>query len=614
MVLYERTTINITINHGVAEEIRNIHKTIRILKPVAVNQANVALYFAKDHYKNNIYKLTGKTYNLLDGKLQTTELPSGEFYKSKLVGDNYEISFALPDVRVGSIIDYSFNIVSPFYYHLPVWEIQSELPKLITEYSLSYPPQFDFMSILHVKPTLKEFNNAEDAIEAPEQFCQFKESFANSGGNAFTLLVRKNVPAMVKEHYVFNINNYKEYVDFQMVKNMATDFVFLDSWEKYNEEMLKIGIVKSIRRNNKFLSDTVKAIINGQTNKAAIAKEIFCYVRNNFYADGAAAKLKDASLKDVFYERKGSKGSINAVLAAMLNVAGLEASLMATSTSNEIPASAVYPIENRLNYYACALKTDTGYIFLDATDKSMPFGLLPGNCYDGYCRIISDEGDSRNLSPDMIQDVNDHFMDIDMSADTETTISYTHKMGMYSSANCRRQMGGPGFSIDPILSKIVSALDDNAVITGHQLINTNLPDTSLVLIITYKLKKRPDNSGEFLSSAYIKNFPKNPLPAVSRIHPVEYTCRSVTKFHITIKLPRGYDLLSNPAPTNISLGENDMVYIKNSSWHPGSDLFEIDFTCSRNRATFEPQDYGLLRSFYEDVSREENKVIEFKKK
>jgi len=146
VVLFEKYTIDIGADFLQRE---TIHKIIRILKSDATNLANVAIFFPADDYKNYVYKIEGTTYNLDDDKLTGTPLGKEDKFKKKIEGNLFEVDFTMPGVKEGSIIEYAYTIVSKVSVFLPVWHIQSQYPKLVSEYQLYFPHNYDFVSKLY---------------------------------------------------------------------------------------------------------------------------------------------------------------------------------------------------------------------------------------------------------------------------------------------------------------------------------------------------------------------------------------------------------------------------------------------------------------------------------
>src|SRR5690349_22677640 len=56
--------------------------------------------------------------------------------------------FAIPDVKAGTVIEYQYEIMSPFTYNFRKWEFQADIPKVYSEYRTSIPGNYVYNIIL----------------------------------------------------------------------------------------------------------------------------------------------------------------------------------------------------------------------------------------------------------------------------------------------------------------------------------------------------------------------------------------------------------------------------------------------------------------------------------
>ncbi|MEO5944257.1 MAG: hypothetical protein ABIP30_09615 [Ferruginibacter sp.] len=118
-----------------------VHKRILILSKNALDLAKVEFYLYKNEneQEEKVEKLNAVTYNLVDGKIEETVLGKDDVFKTKIDKRHTIEKFTMPNVKEGSIIDYSFTLKSDFLSHIRPWYFQSRYPKLWSEYSLDYP-------------------------------------------------------------------------------------------------------------------------------------------------------------------------------------------------------------------------------------------------------------------------------------------------------------------------------------------------------------------------------------------------------------------------------------------------------------------------------------------
>ena len=72
--------------------------------------------------------------------------------KRKLIRKVTEISFALPNVRVGTVFEYRYKFTRKSYSHIPSWNFQQRIPVRYSAYNVIVPEYFEFT----VQSTLRQ--------------------------------------------------------------------------------------------------------------------------------------------------------------------------------------------------------------------------------------------------------------------------------------------------------------------------------------------------------------------------------------------------------------------------------------------------------------------------
>src|SRR6185312_6504300 len=133
--------------------------------------------------------------------------------KKKIVDNEVVMNFSMPSVKEGSIIDYSYDIVSYFNEYTFTWQIQDEYPKLESEFSITFPKTIQFTTISHTRLKSKTLNLEEDAEKSTDSFCFVKRKYDESQK---TFWLRRNVAGVKKESYVVNRVNQLERLEMQL--------------------------------------------------------------------------------------------------------------------------------------------------------------------------------------------------------------------------------------------------------------------------------------------------------------------------------------------------------------------------------------------------------------
>lgn len=122
---------------------------IKILKESALEQASASLiYYDGSGYENDerIDDLKGFTYNMEGNQIVTTTLDKKSIKKERLSNELFAIKFNLPNVRKGSVIEYSYTRITPLNYQIEpsTWAFQGSVPIAWSEYKINIPVFLDY--------------------------------------------------------------------------------------------------------------------------------------------------------------------------------------------------------------------------------------------------------------------------------------------------------------------------------------------------------------------------------------------------------------------------------------------------------------------------------------
>lgn len=126
---------------------------IKIYKKEGYKWANEGVrYYIGQSEKEGVLFYKAVTYNLVNGVIEKTKLKSeGEFIEK--VNKFWNVKkIAMPNVKEGSIIEYSYVITSPFLSNVPDWEFQKEIPVNYSEFTTAIPEYFIYS--VHTKGVL----------------------------------------------------------------------------------------------------------------------------------------------------------------------------------------------------------------------------------------------------------------------------------------------------------------------------------------------------------------------------------------------------------------------------------------------------------------------------
>jgi len=346
------------------------------------------------------------TYNLAEGKIEKVKLKSdGEFNEIKAKNWSQK-KITLPDVKVGSIIEYKVTIRSPYFSTLPEWYFQKDIPVNYSEFTACIPEYYVYNArnngFVFPKVTVEKqgrsitFTNKDDGggLTVNSKYSYDKLDYEETQ----TKYVAENVPAIKDEVYVNNIDNYTSSIIYELsgkrmpqsnYENFATD------WE---------GVVKKIYESDDFglevnktgyFENDVDIILKGLTSYDEKIAAIFTFVKSRMNWNKNNSYYCDEGVRKAYKDKTGNVAEINLMLISMLRYAGLDVNPILVSTrSNGIT---IFPSRTAFNYVIAGVESSNSILLLDATNKNALPNILPFNALNWVGRIIRKNGTSAEV-------------------------------------------------------------------------------------------------------------------------------------------------------------------------------------------------------------------------
>ena len=101
------------------------HIRIKILKKEGTDWANAVIpLYHSGSSEEKVTQLKASTFNMENGKMVETKLSKDGIFREKFNRNFNHQKFTFPDVKEGSVIEYSYKITSDFFVNFPNWQFQ----------------------------------------------------------------------------------------------------------------------------------------------------------------------------------------------------------------------------------------------------------------------------------------------------------------------------------------------------------------------------------------------------------------------------------------------------------------------------------------------------------
>ncbi|MDB5203713.1 MAG: hypothetical protein JWQ27_3122 [Ferruginibacter sp.] len=593
------------------------YKRVHILNKNGYDAADVQIgLYTSGSAEEELTSLKAVTYNLENGKVVETRLEKENIFKDKISKRWLVKKFTFPNIKAGSIIEFEYKVHSDFIFNLQPWEFQGNYPHLWSEYNVSIPQFYYYMTMaqgyhpFYIKSQdtrLGTYSIVDNAGAGQSDFITINSNITDYRW------VMKDVPALKEESYTSTINNHISKIQFQLseyrpplaYKNLMA------SWPEATRDLMNdADFGATLNRDNGWLSDVVKEATVGAATKLDKAKSIFAFVRDNFTCTKSSGISLEKPLKAVLKARNGTVAEINLLLTAMLLKANIEADPVLLSTRSHGFVMAMYPLLERYNYVISHVSIDGVDYYLDASEPRMGFNKRTYETYNGSARLINPVASSVNFLADSLLETSVTSVFLNNDDKGNLTGSVNRVPGYFESFRIRNRVKEKGQ--DDIFTDIKKNYTGNFKVyeTGID----SLTKLEEPVKVHFYLDMKNDNEDIiYMNPMFGEGWKDNPFKSAERKYPVEMPYAIDEVFILTLDVPKGYVVDELPKQTKVKLYEDDdtgFEYLVSVS----EGVISLRSRVRISRATYHPDEYELLREFFNLIVKKHSEQIVFKKK
>lgn len=583
------------------------HGRIKILRPKGLDLANIAVPLYKNGDRiERLISVKASSFNIEDGRIREVKLNPREVFTENIDKNSDQKKFTIPNVRVGSVIEYEYELTTPFFFNFRTWNFQSDIPKLYSEYEATIPANWRYNIALRGLLSLKK--NESKVL---------REYFSTPAGKSDCVRYTwgmENIPAFYEEEYMTSKYNFLSAVNFELLQIEHFDGRkdrITKEWKDVEQELRtaeNFGL--QLRRGKDIVDAAIESVIEQETDPRIKAEKIFDFIRHWYDWNDRTSKYTDIGIKKAFDLRKGNVGDINLSLIAALRYAGLDVEPMILSTrDNGLPVD-LYPVLSDFNYVVAKVNINDQVYLLDATDDFLPFGLLPQRCLNGRGRVLGEKEsywyDIKAAQRDKVVSM----IDLTLTSEGKLSGSIRNSYFGYRGAYKRSDVYQEG-SVDAYLKKLKNE-HSMEVVEGKV---DNIDDLAkpLVEALVVNLEDLPfDQAKSFFFNPFLSGrWARNPFHLAERLFPVDFGAPLEETNIIRIDLPPNIGVTDLPPNTAIALPGNGGKYLFSAQVN-GTKLV-INSSLVINRPVYGSEEYPALKEFFNRVVKSQSTDLVFEK-
>ncbi len=595
------------------------YRRVHILNKNAFDVASQSIYLGKDGQdEEEIEKIKAVTYNLENGKVVETKLDTKNgVFKENLNRQTVVKKFTLPNIKEGSIIEYEYTVKSDFFWHLDPWAFQGPYPVLWSEYNLELP---EFLGYTFLSRGYKKYDIADKKTRSTFFVITDTRGTGASERSQFNANVTdhrwviKNVPALKEENFTSALKNHITRIEFQLAE-LRPPYAyknFVQSWSKVTTDLLRSeSFGEKIARDNGWLDEYTEPLVADAKSDLEKARRIYYYVRNNFTCTDYSDFYADQTLRNVVKTKKGTVSEINLLLTAMLKHEKINADPVMLSTRSNGSTYELYPLMSQYNYVVVKADIGTTSYFMDATEPRLGFGHLPVRCYNGHARVVNQLAQPIYFTPDTLLERSSTSVFM-INDDKGNMVGSLNKVpGYYESFSLREKINEKGKAAYE--TEVKKSFVQDVSLAKFKLDSLDKPEEFVWVNYDFDILDEKQDIIYFNPLLAGEGYKENPFKSAQRLYPVEMPYGFDQSYTLQMEVPAGYEVDELPKSMVVKMNESGEGMFEYRISQSGTS---ISFRCrvQLKRAYFDPEEYDMLREFFNMIVTKESEQIVFKKK
>ena len=574
------------------------HARVKIINKNGLSYGTVTLY----HPANRpIVHLRAATYNLVDGKIEVSKVDKSMIFEEKVSGSQRRLKISFPDVREGSIIEYSYRKSTGDYINLVPWYFQADIPDMYSEFNLRVPDWFHYRVIPagYEKIDIYTTSPTMDQGSIPSTTFHW---------------VMENIPALKEEPFMPDLDNYYSRIEFEIVSIRIPgqgNKDFLTTWQKLDDEIRSSEHIFPVLKGWGFLKDSVRVLMEGR-NDEEIIQAIHDFVGRHVKWNHKNRILASGVPKKTYKNGYGNSADINLMYAGLLRLAGFVTAPVIISTRDHgIVRDYNSPVFSFYNYtMAVAQKNDKRYL-LDATDPLLPARLIPANCLNGKGRAIFENGYKwiALKVPMGFDETVYSKMTIEDAGQLTGTISTSFRG--FKALGIRKYIKANGEE-----KYIESQKKEQSqwTFSDYQIKGATDPTQPLNEKYNCTIEGNVEEMGDLLILNPLINpeLSENPFKAEERLFPIDFLAPRQKRNILMYTLPEGYTVEELPASMRISTPDKNLVYTYMAK-AVGENTVQIMSSLLIKKSLYPATEYKTIRKFFDELFGKQNEQIILKK-
>lgn len=556
-----------------------VKRRIKILTEKGVDQANIQLNYYSKNKQESITGIKGNTINISNGIEQVIPIDEKEIFDISLNELYSAKRFTFPNVKVGSIIEYTYVKGSEHNFSIDAWNFQHDIPTLSSKFRL-INKAYSAYSIITIGDALNE---------------KYKNKSSSSEWSL------NNIQSYNQLKYVYNPEDQSERIKLQ-ADNYHTDGAKKTTLNAWQDLIQDINSQYENYRNPSAIREIAQKIPNGK-DEVETLRNVIEYIDTNVKWNRFYGIIPSRSNRTLLKEKAGSTADMNLLLNEILTAKGFETSLVLFSSRHHGQILFSYPFVNQFNSVVTVVKLNNGTanVILDASKlnkEQIEFGPLDVFNYHG---VVIKKGEPSFVKLNQKLSYYESSIKYDFLNNGNLVLYRKDKFnGYFYDENAEEKNVLNRFVTESLEMRLDEESSDKLIFETDSYVKS------------YKSKTKTPNAAFYTFINPLREFLKQyTFEDTNRQRKIEFNYPYLFNIQVKSKIPAGYEVVIDENYKTHHKIELNLEYYQEAKIKDGQLIIAIQFLLPEG--VYEAEKYNELKQFFEKVKTASLKEILMKK-
>ncbi len=570
----------------------------KILKESGIGRGDVRISFYSEDEFEKIEDLEAYVLNENEtGGIYKTIFDKKSIFTNKVNKLYSEIKMAMPEVKVGSIIEYQYTSIKKSFYGIRDWNFQIDIPTLISQYDLTILPGASFA----YKIVKSKFLPIE------------MKNFKDDGRIIFEM---KNIAGLRTEPFMDAADDYRQQIVFQLAEYRTyygTREKVANTWAELAQELLRNeDFGKAIEKNIKGADELITRV-NALPDEHTKMTTIYSFVRKNFEWDHIYSYYANEGLKKIWDKKRGNAADINLLLINLLKEVKLEVYPILISERDHGRVDGSYPFIGQFSKVAALVVINGKRHILDATDPTAPIDMIPFDLLNTNAFIVAKKSSGVILLEDDSRTMK-NFTGIQGEIDEEGIVNGRFSKISYDYSRHERLLYFRKHNKEKFISNYFQKDISNIKIDSIEINNESNDSVGLEQKFHFTVEMPASGEYRMVNLNLFGEMDKSPFVSDNRFTNINFGSQLLNTTTQVLQIPASMKPDVIPKNINLVMPDNSISLSRVVAYEEATNTFTIRFKWQIKKTVFTPEEYPSIKDFYKKMVEILNEPLVLKKK